>query len=190
VDLVRPTDTTAFALGVAGLEADSADFAAYHHVAVTTDGGQTWEYRPDPCQQTLVERLAGDAAGHLWLICGGQGATAEEGKEVYRSDDAARHWRRTAAVLTDHNVGDIPSGGGVGRLIAVSGSRAYLGLSRYTQIQTTDGGRTWPRSFPDPSGEGGRPLNFVDRTHGWAVGDHSFYRTTDGIHWEPLGASR
>ena len=64
-----------------------------------------------------------DEAGHRgWVAeieelpgCISQGATAEEGKEVYRSDDAARHWRRTAAVLTDHNVGDIPSGGGVGR---------------------------------------------------------------------------
>jgi photosystem II stability/assembly factor-like uncharacterized protein len=190
IDLVRVTDSAAFAVAAAGLEAGTPDFADYHHVATTWDEGRTWEYRPDPCQLTILERLAGDSAGHLWLICGGQGATAEEGKEVFRSDDAAKHWRRTAAILTDHNVGHIPSGGGLERLIAVSASRAYLGLGRYTQIQTTDGGRTWRPSFPDPSGEGGRPLNFVDQTHGWAVGDHAFYRTTDGLQWVPLGASR
>jgi len=93
-----------------------------------------------------------------------------------------------AAVLTDHNVGAIQSGGGLTGLIAVSASRAYLGLSRATQIQTVDGGRTWRASFPDPSDEGAGPLNFVDPAHGWATGLRTLYRTTDGIHWEPVSA--
>jgi photosystem II stability/assembly factor-like uncharacterized protein len=187
---VRVTDRTAFAVGATGLEADAPEFADYHHVAATGDGGRTWEYRPDPCQLTVLERLAGDDAGHLWLICGGQGATAMEAKEVYRSDDGARHWRRMAATLTDHDVGKISASGGLDRLVAVSGTRAYLGLSRFTQIQTNDGGRSWRESFPDPADDGAHPLNFVDPTHGWAVGRGSLLHTTDGVHWEATGASR
>jgi len=190
VDLVRVTDTLAYAVGAVGLEADTPDFAAHHHVAVTEDGGRTWSNRNDPCRQTLVERLAGDAAGDLWLVCGGQGATAEEGKEVYRSDDGARHWRLMASVLTGTpDVGVLQSGGGVSRLLAVSGQRAYLGLSRSTLLQTADGGRTWRPSFPAPGGLGGEPISFVDPSHGWGIGDRSVYRTTDGIHWSRLGGA-
>jgi photosystem II stability/assembly factor-like uncharacterized protein len=190
VDLVRVGDTAGYAVGAASAEPDTAEFVAYHHVAVTEDGGRTWTYRDDPCRQTVLERLAGDAAGHLWLVCGGQGATAMEGKEVYRSDDGARRWRLMSSVLSGGtDVGLLPAGGGVSRLLAVSGQRAYLGLSRFTQIQTIDGGRTWRPSFPAPAAEGGEPINFVDPTHGWGIGDQSVYRTTDGVHWTRLGGT-
>jgi hypothetical protein len=85
-----------------------------------------------------------------------------EAKEVYRSGDGARHWRRMAATVTDHEIGKIPASGGLDGLVAVTGTRAYLGLSRFTQIQTTDGGRSWRESFPDPADDGAHPLNFVD----------------------------
>jgi photosystem II stability/assembly factor-like uncharacterized protein len=190
VDLVRVGDTAGYAVGAAGLEHDTADFVAYHHVAVTRDGGRTWTYRDDPCRHTVLERLAGDAAGHLWLVCGGQGATAMEGKEVYRSDDGAGHWRLMASVLSGGtDVGLLPASGGVSRLVAVSGQRAYLGLSRSTQIQSIDGGRTWRPSFPAPAADGGGPINFVDPNHGWGIGDQSVYRTTDGVHWTRLGGT-
>jgi len=113
-----------------------------------------------------------------------------EGKEVYRSDDRAHHWRLMSSVLSGGtDVGFLPASGGVSRLLAVSGQRAYLGLSRSTQIQTIDGGRTWRPSFPAPAADGGEPINFADPTHGWGIGDQSVYRTTDGVHWTRLGGT-
>lgn len=189
INLIRVTDTIAYALATGGLEQDDPKFALYHHVALTIDGGATWQYRPDPCRESADEELA-VAGDHLWLACGGQPATEMESKELYRSDDQARHWRLMAASISGAPAfGVIPAPGHLTRLVAVSGVRAYLGLDRFTQIQTIDGGRTWRASFPAPGAEGGLPLNFVDSTHGWAIGDTSLYRTTDGLHWQRLGGA-
>lgn len=190
IDLIRITATTAYAIAAVGIEHDDPNLAPFHHVAVTVDGGATWQYRPDPCRETADEHLAVAGDEHLWIACGGQPATAMQSKELYRSDDQGRHWRLMAASISGTpTVGIMPASGQLARLVAVSASRAYLGLDRFTQIQTTDGGRTWRPSFPAPAAEGGFPLNFVDSTHGWALGDASLYRTMDGLHWQRLGGS-
>ena len=111
-----------------------------------------------------------------------------QGKEVFRSSDGGTHWkRRSATILDDHEVGRIPASGHVDGLVAVSSTRAYLGLDRATQLQTTDGGRTWTESFTSGDDAGGGPVNFVDSTHGWGRADLHLYRTVDGIHWADLG---
>lgn len=192
-ELVRVTPTRAYASAPVGLEPESV--SAYHHLALTEDGGASWRYLQDPCRLTVSEQLAAVGENELWLVCGGEPATIMQGKEVWRSHDGGVHWELVAATgvggFEQESIGQITSSGhvGGGHLVAVSPGRAYLGLGRDTQWQTTDGGRTWRPSFFAPGGPdaGARPANFVDATHGWAFGEHSLYRTTDGLHWQPLG---
>jgi photosystem II stability/assembly factor-like uncharacterized protein len=189
--LVPVSPTMAYALGSVGLAIDDPNIAPYHHVGVTRDSGTTWAYVPDPCRVTDIELLAATSQRDLWLVCGGQPATAMEAKEVYRSSDGGAHWTlRASTIVGGDDVGRILASGHVDRLVAVSATRAYLGLNRSTQFQTLDGGRTWTNSFPFGGDDGGVPINFVDPTHGWGTSELHLYRTVDGVHWADLGGGR
>lgn len=110
---------------------------------------------------------------------------------MFRSSDGGEHWElRASTIIGDHPVGRIPASGHVDDLVAVSPNRAYLGLNRFTQFQTIDGGRTWTNSFPFGADEGGGPINFVDPTHGWGLADFHLYRTVDWVHWHDRGGGR
>lgn len=192
-DLARVSDTKAYAVAAVGLEPDASGVSAFRHIAVTEDAGTTWRYLPDPCRFTLSQFIAATSEQDIWLACGGEPATAMGGKEVLHSSDGGEHWELRSAVLTfEDDVGDIPASGHLGDLVAVSPTRAYLGLGRFTQIQTTDGGRTWNPSFLAPGGAdgGGGPITFVDPTHGWGSGDFYLYQTTNGVDWRLLGGGR
>ncbi|HEV8625889.1 MAG TPA: hypothetical protein VG034_15645 [Acidimicrobiia bacterium] len=186
--LARVSATKAYAVAAVGLEADTSENAPYHHIAATEDGGRTWRYLPDPCHVTVLEFLAATGQKDLWLVCGDQGATIMEAKEVFRSSDGGEHWTlRSSTIMGGHAVGSLPDSGHVYSLVAVSPSRAYLGLGRATQFQTVDGGRTWTASFWYNGDVGGGPVNFVDPTHGWGTGEFHLYQTVDGLHWRDLG---
>jgi photosystem II stability/assembly factor-like uncharacterized protein len=189
--LARVSATKGYAVAAIGVEGEDPERAPYRHIAVTEDSGTTWRYLPDPCHASVAELLAASSEDDLWLVCGGQPATAMQGKEVYRSTDGGAHWTlRASTIIGNQEVGRIPASGHVDGLVAVSPTRAYLGLGRATQFQTLDGGRTWTNSFPFGASEGGGPVNFVDPTHGWGTGEFRLYRTVDGTRWANLGGGR
>jgi photosystem II stability/assembly factor-like uncharacterized protein len=189
--LARVNATKGYAVAAVGVEGDNPELAPYRHIAVTEDSGTTWRYQPDPCRTSVVELLAATSEDDLWLVCGGQPATAMQAKEVYRSSDGGAHWTlRASTIIGDRDIGRISASGHVNGLVAVSPSRAFLALGRATQFQTVDGGRTWTNSFPFGAVSGGGPVNFVDPTHGWGTGEFHLYRTVDGIRWVDLGGGR
>ena len=78
----------------------------------------------------------------------------------------------------------------------VSPSTGWVTGDKGTIVKTTDGGAHWtaqlggdPRAAESPIGD----LRFTDETHGWATRvypqtDSKLLRTTDGEHWEEVGA--
>jgi photosystem II stability/assembly factor-like uncharacterized protein len=148
---------------------------------VATADGSTWTDVTVPCAADvgLVARLAAVDAGHLWLACGGDLATIQQGKAVYSTSDGGANWSAAADPgLSGHLAG----------LGSPSASRAFLGLSRWSLLGTADTGASWADAVPvDQVCESGfGVVRFVDPDHGWAAAGNpacsvgTVWRTTDG----------
>ena len=56
-------------------------------------------------------------------------------------------------------------------------------------MATSDGGRTWARQYTGTAAL--HQLDFTDAAHGWAVGQGTLLRTTNGgASWTALGERR
>jgi photosystem II stability/assembly factor-like uncharacterized protein len=151
-------------------------------LASTTDGGRTWASAgvpPKRCAGFPAVLAAADRS-HLWFACAGNGATAQEQREVATSADGGRSWTVVQGSVVDGHLAD---------LAAVSPTTAFIGQCRGSILRSVDGGRTWAEAIP--RGEGApldgcvSPVDFVDPSHGWAAGQDPagawiVWRTSDG----------
>ncbi|WP_249019730.1 hypothetical protein [Conexibacter sp. S30A1] len=159
-DLVRPSANTAFAL-IKGFGLERASEAG---IVQTTNGGETWIKRSDPCEQQLArrgfgftERLQATSPTSLWLFCGTQPSTGAQAKLVERSSNSGQTWTLIASNAPGEHVrsndisaiGTLPDTGTTGYLSVTSPSDAWLILIGNSMFwKTTDGGHTWTAAAP------------------------------------------
>lgn len=148
-------------------------FNGHAIVMRTTDGGSSW-------QQTL-ETTVTDPSYERTVLLSVDFADATHGWAVGEHDTLAGGQRGSVYVTTDGGATwTMQDAGTAGVMLGVeaidSTHACAVGWSGVTR--TTDGGSTW--SNPG-IGSKLRDVDFVDATHGWAVGDYmEFLRTTDG----------
>ena len=178
----------------------------------TDDGGAAWTQRTAPCAGplSLGAEVAASSTEDLWLLCGGEGSTGAQSKQIFRSGDGGVSWTLVASAL---GVGtatpapdsvppdSLPIAGYVApytvghrNLAVLSPTTAWLYPARAGLFETTDGGASWaPVSSLVAAGfaDGGSGnITFLSGTEGWiceyGVG---LWHTADGTHWYPLGPS-
>lgn len=145
----------------------------YYGGAFTTDGGKTW---------TAVEEMLGESVcfidnqrgwtGYRPSVDGGK-TWVLSGEFPEFSDSTGDYWALISAV----SFADADHGWACGSWHRVDG-----GAIKPALFFTTDGGRTW-ESQSAPAGVYGEfnGMDFVDSTHGWAVGySGSIAATNDG----------
>jgi photosystem II stability/assembly factor-like uncharacterized protein len=121
-------------------------------IAVSSDGGKTWNQRFSGTQESLMAMAAQDA-NTLWVV-GGQGV-------VRRSDDKGQTWKEVSLGTT----------AGLRAIAFASGKVGWIVGERGTIYATQDGGKTWQLQ---PSGTQ-RVLTrivVVDAKTAWIMGDN------------------
>lgn len=165
-------------------------------LAATHDGGATWQVLTDPttARMCTVKLLAASDVSHLWLLCGGEGATIMMEKALFGSTDGGAHWSLIADATPpgDGGKNNLSLSGHVADLAVAGTDQVFIGLDRSTLITSSDGGLTWKASIPlDPQMAGDVGVDrvvFADADHGWALsGPTTMYRTEDaGVHWQAI----
>jgi len=206
LELARITPARAYVLSFA--PASTTGGATVGRLGYTSDGGQSWLERPDPCPRyfDVGQEMAASGTDDLWMVCASSPSGGSQAKALYRSGDGGRHWTLTAAANAPVLSGDVslPAAGGlpVGgyvspyslgheNLAVLTADAAWLFPDRSGVFQTTNGGHTWaPVSGLARAGlvaGGSGNVVFVDADHGWVceVGA-GLWRTTDGVHWQHL----
>ena len=150
--------------------------AGASQMAVTRDGGRTWEYRPTPCGP-LDAHLATNGSTMLLLCSGGRTATQEF--DAYTSGDKGQTW---SAAGHDPFVG-----GYFGELTTV-GTTFVAGMRRGEIWSSTDG-KSWQQDTN--VGEGFWSIDAVPGAGAWATNGDSaespnsgMWFSADGVHWQ------
>jgi photosystem II stability/assembly factor-like uncharacterized protein len=208
LELARITPARAYVLSFAPGRTPSG--ITVGQLGYTSDGGQSWQQRPDPCPRyfDFGQEIAASGTDDLWMVCASQPTSGSQAKALYRSSDGGQHWTLTAAAnapVLSGNVslpaaGGLPVGGYVSpdslgheNLAVLTPDAAWLFPDHFGVFQTTDGGHAWSRvsglARAGLVGGGSGNIVFVDAHHGWVceVGA-GLWRTTDGVHWRHLGS--
>lgn len=160
-------------------------------LSVTHDGGKTWRELPTPpC--VYKSPFVGFPDGQLWLLCGGQGATAMEFKKFYVSPDGGNTWKLVADASLE-GLQNLPMIGHVAAMAAASTKSGWIILNRASLFGTHDGGLTWEWAIPgydvSPGDTPYGPVVVVDENHVWLAAQHRVFRTTDsGTTWDEVKA--
>lgn len=170
-----------FAVGYAGV------------ILRTIDGGQNWEtvrqgslFSPDEWFSAVnfTDNLQGWAVGRA-------GLPPTYYLLVVRTSDGGESWERFAFpdVPPDPNDPPVPDTGWGQDVVFIDGSTGYV-CADTNVFYTTNGGASWEMQVnPDTAIRVLHDLDFVDATHGWAVGAEGIVlRTTDGLTWEVAGS--
>ncbi|OJV99144.1 MAG: hypothetical protein BGO39_16955 [Chloroflexi bacterium 54-19] len=148
-------------------------------MAVTHDGGKSWQTLTNPCQEDnwINARLSANSQ-EFWLLCASTPATAQQLKYLYLSRDGGKTWQEIGAkegTVSGYNSSFATSGPG----------KLWLASTRYTLMTSSDGGQNWKMAIPlevlNPGDGGVGPVKFVDATHGWVGGAQGqIFLTNDG----------
>ena len=162
-------------------------------LAVTSDGGASWQQHPLPaqfCGFALGYPLTAAPDGTLYLVCAGGAAAGNEPKRLYDSTDDGETWQDLGALETYGYADSIQAA--TATLLWRYGGRAPLYVS-------TDAGRSWHAQLSDAIGDaagtslyafaasGDQALAFVVNPQARSDGSWSIneYRTTDaGRTWQ------
>ncbi|HEX7975063.1 MAG TPA: hypothetical protein VF498_11695 [Anaerolineales bacterium] len=149
-------------------------------LAVTHDGGASWQLMGLPCSpQAAAARMAALNGHQLWALCGGGPGAGQQLKTFTVSNDGGLTWSTPQ---------DAPSAGYVDDLAAVNQQRGFMALGRSTLFITHYGGQSWTPAIPleqaNPSDSSGWRIVFFDELRGWASLQNRVFRTSDGgEHW-------
>jgi photosystem II stability/assembly factor-like uncharacterized protein len=161
--LSAPTSSVAYALSPGE---DNAYAGRYGGMAVTTDGGRTWQRVEDqPCDENASPRFGEDAElggvgpREVWLACGiSVPQLAGNVDVVLRSGDRGKHWSLVASSTTWFTAPDTRPNFPATATVAAAGlpgtslfsaGGAWLVLGSPSQlVRTTDEGRTWGDGAP------------------------------------------
>jgi photosystem II stability/assembly factor-like uncharacterized protein len=176
---------------------------------LTTDGGDSWTKQTDgwAAASPSEQIIGGDVVGAEGWAVGDHGT-------VLHSTDSGATWQPLTSTITEDlyavaatGAGNAIAVGNAGTLLsttdegatwaagafgvpqdldsitALDGDTAWA-VGQYGIARTTDGGLTW--SYDPPGFPAGR-IDFVDASHGWAVGyDGTLAHSTDGgATWQP-----
>jgi len=179
--LIRVNDSTGWVLSFSTINA-SLDSA----LAVTHNGGQSWQRLVRPCapETSIADTGAALADGTLWIVCGGDHAMGQERKQVIVSHDGGAHWNFPP---------DAPALGFIGQLALSGSSHAWLATIGGPLYSSSNSGASWVGAnrtgvSVSPNGPGVHAVVFIDSLHGWAASDHDIFWTSDGgAHWGHTG---
>ncbi|MBD0840141.1 sialidase family protein [Streptomyces sp. TRM68416] len=142
-----------------------------------------------------VEAMAVDPAhpNRLYLALGTYTQSWAGNGAVLRSEDRGATWARTDLTV---KLGANEDGRGTGERLLVDpcdSDTLWLGTRHDGLLKSTDRGATWAPAtgFPGSPKADGQGVTFLvaaGRTvyAGWADGDDTLYRTTDGTTWKPV----
>jgi hypothetical protein len=207
VELARMTNEHAYVLSFVPNATGTGSSSG--QLVFTSDGGQTWSPRSDPCPSRFDfgEQIAGSGTQDLWLMCASQASGGTQAKALYRSTDGGHNWTLAAAanapVLSGNVVlpagGGLPAGGYVSPyslghedFAVLSPTTAWLFPDRAGVFETSSGGLRWkPVDALANAGfawGGAGNVVFVNATHGWVCETGTgLWRTSDGESWQRLG---
>jgi photosystem II stability/assembly factor-like uncharacterized protein len=184
VELVRYQDGEAWLL-VSDSESGTVSLWA------TVDIRRPWELLPVPCGADVARAATFTvvASNDLWLGCGGDLATVQQGKQVFHSEDGGHSWKDTPPLELSGHLGSVG---------APDEFHAFLALGRGGLLSYTVGDPLWTEVIHsnDVCDSGLGPVRFVDPTHGWVGGGGPncdkpiVWRTADrGATWHPVPVS-
>ena len=180
VELLRVSDNTGWVVSWTPDGDSSGSFTSA--LAVTRNGGQSWQQLVRPCapQTSLVDTGAALSDGTLWIVCGGDHAMGQERKQVIVSRDGGSHWSFPP---------DMPLSGYNSQVALAGDSHAWVATVHGPLYESTNAGASWQTATArgvvvDLAGAGVSRVLFIDSQHGWAATDHQIFWTTDGgAHW-------
>ena len=159
-------------------------------IVETSNGGRSWTLasrRPCKPLEGADGTLAAAAPNELWFLCGGEPGVGAQSKQLYISTTGGHIWAVAAETAAPGSgagaVGEIPSGGYVDALTAVSSHTLYMSLSRSGLDESTDSGTNWTvaiRAYADTT-----EYSMYSATGGIALLDGKPWSTTDGT-WHPV----
>ncbi|MGO9198128.1 MAG: WD40/YVTN/BNR-like repeat-containing protein [Acidimicrobiales bacterium] len=167
-------------------------------LAVTGDGGRSWQTLPDPCSAWLTVDMAALSGGLIWMICGGPPVLDGQAsaKAVFQSHDGGHHW--TLESYTGFGppaadwgaagpVGELWYAGQLSQLATIAPGKAWIGVTGVGVLVSSDSGREWELAggLHDDGHDSGVGVTFNNAEDGWAIEFHeSVWRTTDAVHWQ------
>lgn len=179
VELLRPSAAVAY---VVGLDTHTALYRS-------ADGGHTWQAaalppRPPSSLQTNTVTIAAFGAHEIWMLSGGDAATQNQQKALYRSEDGGTHWTLVAdtRASTASKIGHLPLRGLGLTLTVETPQRIWIPLDRGPFVGSVDGGHRW---FDTLVSSHVSQVMFIDGI-GWAWNGDISYRTTDGQRWKRI----
>ena len=165
------------------------DHAPGQGVFFATTDGINWSSRPNPCRVELsytIVDVAPISGRSVAIMCVGDGGAGSAGKQVYRSDDAAK---------TTMSAGKPPLGG-ISTLLAAApnGTLVVVSWSVEDVIYRNTHGKKWHTVFEGGDGFGWSDLRFTTKQVGFVVhepiawgGAGDIWETTDaGAHWHSI----
>jgi photosystem II stability/assembly factor-like uncharacterized protein len=120
----------------------------------TVDAGRHWMKRVDPCRGDYGLPSALSFASRLrgWVVCNTQATSGYQGKEVWMTSDAGRHWAlkgRTHPIgppEPKQQVGNLPGYGYPTGAAFLPNGHGWLLQGRGYMLVTDDGGTSWRHS--------------------------------------------
>ena len=164
-------------------------------VLISSDTGRTWmtmrapSWDHTPC--TFGGSLATAAPHTFWLLCLGGAAAGSSTKGLLRTTDMGRTWSIMSAApsLTRPPPPGAISLAEPSSLAAGSPTRLWLALTNGL-TESDDAGRRWTAVGTVRNlGGWSSTLSVLNARHAWLLAAGAgLWRTTDGAHWQPVGA--
>ena len=157
-------------------------------------GHRHWTHVAAPCDSGLYQsELAVASDGVAWLACAGEPGVGLQIKSLALSSDGGARWTVAVAacgLYLRHCHVQMPLGGYLGGLAAVSSHTVFYVGDRGSLAGTFDGGRNW-RVWPQIGNDaaGSLQVTFINAHDGWAIAQGlgpstSLWRTRDaGRTW-------
>ncbi|MBM3146291.1 MAG: hypothetical protein FJ000_00175 [Actinobacteria bacterium] len=152
----------------------------------TGDGGETWSSVRGLPADVRYTAISLDGDDRAWIAGCAQPRHRKSKVVILGSSDGGGTWRRSAFPTSDL-IWSVS-------LCSRDGDRAWA-VGSLGFMARTESDETWERAGVPP---GWKPLppalilaaDFVDPTHGWAVGKRTVWQTSNGRDWDVLKAPR